>query len=158
MWDELAEKTADVDVIIAKMDSTANEVEGIKIQGFPTLKYFKSTDPTVCVCACVCVCARACTCMRACTIVSSRNNKVSVLLCYLLLHASLPQTPVDYSGGRTVEDLEKFVRSKGTDMGGPPAEDLGDEYFDSLEDEDWEEGGEEVATEEATEEPPKDEL
>ena len=70
VWDELAEKVADVDVIIAKMDSTANEVEGIKVQGFPTLKYFKSTDPT--------------------------KGK-------------------DYSGGRTLEDLEKSVRSKGED-------------------------------------------
>ena len=62
---------ADVDVIIAKMDSTANEVEGIQVQGFPTLKYFKSTDPTVCVVACVCahVCVRMCVCACVCVCV-----------------------------------------------------------------------------------------
>lgn len=114
VWDELAEKVADVDVIIAKMDSTANEVEGIKVQGFPTLKYFKSTDPT--------------------------KGK-------------------DYSGGRTLEDLEKFVRSKGEDMGGMD-EELDDEYFDSLEDDELEEGEDEEVGggEEGTEEPAKDEL
>ena len=62
----------------------------------------------------------------------------------------------DYSGGRTLEDLEKFVRSKGEDMG-DAEEELDDEYFDSLEDEDLEEG-EGDGGEEGTEEPPKDEL
>ena len=46
-WDELGEKFVDSDVIIAKIDSTANEIDGIKIEGFPTLKYFKSDDPEV---------------------------------------------------------------------------------------------------------------
>ena len=29
------------DVVIAKMDATANEVDGFEIQGFPTLKLIK---------------------------------------------------------------------------------------------------------------------
>jgi len=41
IWDELAEKFNDQDdVVIAKMDSTANEIEEVKVQSFPTLKYF----------------------------------------------------------------------------------------------------------------------
>ncbi|XP_061685646.1 protein disulfide-isomerase A2 [Syngnathoides biaculeatus] len=41
IWDQLGQKYAERDdIVIAKMDSTANELEAVAITGFPTLKYF----------------------------------------------------------------------------------------------------------------------
>jgi len=48
IYDELAEKFADrSDVLIAKMDSTANELEHTRIESFPTIKLYKKGDNKV---------------------------------------------------------------------------------------------------------------
>ena len=42
IWEDLAEHFEnDKDIVIAKMDSTKNEVNEVQVQGFPTLKLFR---------------------------------------------------------------------------------------------------------------------
>ena len=47
IWDEVAKDLIDVKgLTIAKMDSTANEVEGVEIRGYPTLKFYPAGSKT----------------------------------------------------------------------------------------------------------------
>ena len=49
IWDQIAEKYADKkDLVIAKVDGTENEVDGVEVEGFPTLiMYKKETNEAV---------------------------------------------------------------------------------------------------------------
>lgn len=45
IWDQLGEKFKEhTDIVVAKMDSTANEIEAVKVHSFPTLKFFPAGD------------------------------------------------------------------------------------------------------------------
>lgn len=43
MAKKLSENT---NIVIAKVDATANEIEGVAIEGFPTLKFYAANNKT----------------------------------------------------------------------------------------------------------------
>lgn len=44
-WDAAAETLkGNKNIVIAKIDSTANEVDGVDIKGFPTLKFYPANN------------------------------------------------------------------------------------------------------------------
>jgi len=47
IYEKFAEKVkSNPNLIVAKIDATANEVEGISIEGFPTIKFFPAGNKT----------------------------------------------------------------------------------------------------------------
>lgn len=45
IWEELAEAVADIpDLVIADFDATLNEIDGLSIRGYPTLKWYPKDD------------------------------------------------------------------------------------------------------------------
>lgn len=45
IWEKLGEKfMSSADIIVAKMDSTANEIDTVKVHSFPTLKFFPAGE------------------------------------------------------------------------------------------------------------------
>lgn len=45
IWDEVATELKDVKgLVLAKFDSTVNEVDGVEIRGYPTLKFYPKSD------------------------------------------------------------------------------------------------------------------
>jgi len=45
IWDDLAKELSDVKgLVIGKFDATANEVDGVEIRGYPTLKFYPKGD------------------------------------------------------------------------------------------------------------------
>ena len=128
IWEELAEHFADdKDVIIAKMDATKNEVALVHVQAFPTLKWITKDTNEVGVVGPwtdgVCFCSTWCVfCYSPC-------------IGYMLLPFSFFIQVVDYSGGRTLDDLIKYVE----DMvaGKRPADDDTEDADDSDDDDNY---------------------
>lgn len=102
-WEELAERYKDrEDIVIAEMDSTANELENITIHGYPTLHYFPAGPGRK---------------VGVGTLGSPHSTWGTVA-------PSAPSAPmvqmVEYKSARDVETFSKFLENGGTLPEEPP--------------------------------------
>jgi len=96
IYEQLGEKYKDnSNVIVAKIDSTANEVEHIKVERFPTIKYVREKKISFGICNII----------------------------YLRLFPKDSDEVIDYFGERTVADFSKFIDSNGKEDGKTRASD-----------------------------------
>lgn len=97
-WDKLGEKFKDHEnIIIAKLDGTANELEDVKIQSFPTIKFFPAGSDKV-----------------------NRSFNFSDFIIFIRLCNWVFQV-IDYTGDRTLDAFVTFLESGGKE-GGTPSE------------------------------------
>ncbi|PRD35987.1 UNVERIFIED_CONTAM: Pdi [Trichonephila clavipes] len=100
IYDELAEKYKDsADVVIAKMDATANELEHTKINSFPTIKlYKKGTNEVV-----------------------EYNGERTLEGINKFIETdgeygkAAPDEVIDFNGERTLEGIRRFIDTDGVD-------------------------------------------
>lgn len=123
IWEQLGEKYADRDdIIIAKMDSIANELETVTVDAFPTIKYFPAGDKEV----------------------FTRVALAGLLIKSRLKEEKQPTKPrivthlfglvqvVDYTGKKDLETFSKFLDAGGV-LPEEPADDDNDDDDDEAE-------------------------
>lgn len=109
IWDKLGEIYKDHEnIVIAKMDSTANEVEAVKVHSFPTLKFFPAGPERKVGLLAVGPGCRQWAALGAPPL-SVRGACVSP--------PPAPQV-IDYNGERTLDAFKKFLDSGGQDGAG----------------------------------------
>lgn len=117
IWDKLGETYKDHEnIVIAKMDSTANEVEAVKVHSFPTLKFFPaSADRTV----------RFPPGLSWALGQAGPQKLLPLCTEGKLLSGVGPVLPsshflqvIDYNGERTLDGFKKFLESGGQDGAG----------------------------------------
>lgn len=114
IWDKLGETYKDHEnIVIAKMDSTANEVEAVKVHSFPTLKFFPATaDRTVRFQPQAQLGYWADSSLE-----DGGEAAVGGVAPFLTLVTHFPQV-IDYNGERTLDGFKKFLESGGQDGAG----------------------------------------